>query len=277
MTQNERAVRDTRDKAGAKQPPSGAGQATRPAAKPALNTAIKAADKQARPAKRQPAEAGGERREASASAPARKRGASKAAAASRKKKKQERRFPWKALIAVGIACLILDAILIFSWPKRAPQVQVITAYMDEIRAAAGEWELDPAYAASVVMAESSYRPDAVSSVNAQGLMQIVPETGDWIAGRLGETYVEGQLLDPATNLRYGCWYLKWLMDRYADDMATASAAYFQGQGVVDRWLMDPLLSQDRKKLTDFGTEATKTYVERILKYYERYSEIYSAA
>ena len=58
--------------------------------------------------------------------------------------------------------------------------------------------------AAVILAESSYNPQAVSSVNAQGLMQIMPETGEWIAGKFDETYVEGCLFDPETNIRYGC-------------------------------------------------------------------------
>ena len=72
-------------------------------------------------------------------------------------------------------------------------VTYIVEYMDEIRAAAAENGLEPAYVAAVVMAESSYRPDAVSSANAQGLMQLLPSTAEWIAGKFDETYTEGAL------------------------------------------------------------------------------------
>jgi len=126
----------------------------------------------------------------------------------------------------------------------------------------------------VVLAESSYRTDAVSSVNAQGLMQILPETGEWLSGKFDEEYVEGCLFDPDTNLRYGCWYLGWLMDRYDGSMTCASSAYHQGQGTVDKWLQNPEYSADGKTLNVIPSDATKTYVNRILKYYEKYKEIY---
>ena len=177
------------------------------------------------------------------------------------------------LILLCVVCLIGAGILAVNrFMPSGPRI--IVEYEDLIRSCAAENGLDPAYVASVVMAESSYRPDAVSRVDARGLMQIMPETGEWIAGKLGEEFDAEKLFDPETNLRYGCWYLGWLMRKYSGDKATASAAYFQGHGTVDRWLADPALSKDGLTLSDYGTEATRTYVERILRYYEKYGEIY---
>lgn len=177
------------------------------------------------------------------------------------------------LLAVGVSLGLL-CVLLFTRP--APKgPEVVVGYQDLIRQSAAEQGLDPAYVAAVVMAESSYRADAQSSDNAQGLMQLLPTTGEWIAGKLGETYQEGSLYTPETNLRYGCWYLGWLMRRYGNDMTTASSAYFQGQGTVDSWLRDPQYSSDGLTLIEPVTEATKTYVERILRYYEAYKTIYA--
>jgi len=162
------------------------------------------------------------------------------------------------------------------WEYR-PDTTVTTypvEYQDLIRTYAADNNLDPAYVAAVVLAESSYRVDAVSSVNAQGLMQILPATGEWLSGKFDEEYVEGCLFDPETNLRYGCWYLGWLMDRYGGDMSCASSAYHQGQGTVDGWLKNPEYSKDGRTLSSIPSDATRTYVDRILKYYEKYKEIY---
>ena len=126
------------------------------------------------------------------------------------------------------------------------------------------------------MAESSYRPEAVSSVDAQGLMQILPSTAEWIAGKLDETYTEGCLFDPETNIRYGCWYLGFLMRRYDGDMRCSSSAYHAGQGTVDKWLADPNYSSDGKTLDVIGYDSTNTYVNRVLRYYEQYEEIYAS-
>ena len=147
-------------------------------------------------------------------------------------------------------------------------------YTDLIRRHAAQHNLEPAYVAAVILAESSYNPQAVSSVNAQGLMQIMPETGDWIAGKFNESYVEGCLFDPETNIRYGCWYLGFLMDRYDGDKRCSSAAYHSGQGTVDKWLKDPAYSTDGKTLNVIAGTNADTYVNRVLEYYEKYDELY---
>ena len=148
------------------------------------------------------------------------------------------------------------------------------AYRELIQQYAVEQGLEPAYIAAIIMSESSFNPDATSNVNAQGLMQIMPETGEWIAGKFDETYAEGCLYEPETNVKYGCWYMGWLIDRYNGDKACASAAYHSGQGMVDEWLRDPACSADGRTLTVIPGENAKIYVERVLNYYEKYKEIY---
>lgn len=148
-------------------------------------------------------------------------------------------------------------------------------YVELIRRSAEENGLEPAYVAAVVLAESSYDPAAVSSVGAQGLMQIMPDTGEWIAGKFDETYTDGCLLDPETNLKYGCWYLGYLMNRYSGDKRCSSAAYHSGQGTVDDWLKDPAYSSDGVTLDVIGGPKANTYVDRVLDYYEKYEKLYS--
>lgn len=177
------------------------------------------------------------------------------------------------MLLIGLAALAITFFMDEAKEETMPAYPV--AYADLIRSHAAANGLDPAYVASVIMAESSYRSDAVSSVNAQGLMQIMPSTGEWIAGKFDESYTDGCLFDPETNIKYGCWYLGFLMNRYDGDMRCASSAYHAGQGTVDKWLADPAISTDGKHLDNIPSEATGTYVNRILKYYEKYEEIYS--
>ena len=199
------------------------------------------------------------------------------------KVRRRRRRAWrtKRLAAIVAATVLMMALLALgTWVlfSRFPDATIRNypmEYVAEIRAAARENDLTPGYVAAVILAESSYRPEAVSSADAQGLMQLLPSTAQWIAGKLGEEYVEGCLFDPETNLRYGCWYLGFLMDRYGGDMTCASSAYHQGQGTVDKWLRDPSISEDGLTLTSIPSDATKTYVQRILKYYEKYEKRYA--
>ena len=148
------------------------------------------------------------------------------------------------------------------------------AYRELIQRYAAEQGLKPAYIAAIILSESSFDPNNTSSANAQGLMQIKPDTADWIAGKFGESYVEGCLYDPETNIKYGCWYMGWLLDRYNGDKACASAGYHSGQGTVDGWLQDPAYSADGRTLTVIPGENAKKYVERVLERYEKYKEIY---
>ena len=199
---------------------------------------------------------------------------------SRRRKAQRRRVLGRMLkllaivvLLLGLAALAISFFLDEAVEETVPSYPM--AYVDLIRHYAAENGLEPAYVASVIMAESSYRSDAVSSVNAQGLMQIMPSTGEWIAGKFDEGYTEGCLFDPETNIKYGCWYLGFLMDRYDGDMRCSSAAYHSGQGTVDGWLKDDRYSLDGKTLSVIPGSNADTYVNRILEYYAEYEKIYA--
>ncbi len=70
-----------------------------------------------------------------------------------------------------------------------------------------------------------------SSAGAVGLMQVLPETGEFIARSTGGSdFIEADLRDPDINVRYGTWLLDYLRDRYDGDVATALAAYHAGPG-----------------------------------------------
>ena len=183
------------------------------------------------------------------------------------------------VLTIGVLVLGIGGLGVWMLLERRPEMTITTypvEYEELIRQYAAENEIPPAYVAAVILAESSYRPEAVSQVNAQGLMQILPSTAEWIAGKFDESYMEGCLFDPETNIKYGCWYLGFLMRRYDGSMRCSSAAYHAGQGTVDKWLADPAYSSDGKTLDKIASDATGTYVERVLKYYEKYEEIYAS-
>lgn len=190
------------------------------------------------------------------------------------RRRRQRRRTLLAIFASALIVLIaLGAWALFG-RERIDLSRYPMTYAPEIRAAATEFSLDPAYVASVVLAESSFDAEAVSSAGAIGLMQIMPSTGEWIAGKLDDAFDVQRLYEPSVNLRYGCWYLRFLLDRYDGDMRTASTAYHQGQGRVDEWLQDPEYSQDGRTLTAISSAVTDTYVSRIMESYEHYKELY---
>ena len=177
-----------------------------------------------------------------------------------------------ALLTALVLILAL-AVGVFLWLRANPPRRYPMEYVELVRTNALSREIPPAWVAAVILAESSYDPQAISSVGARGLMQIMPETAEWISKKFDEPCDLERLFDPETNIRYGCWYLGYLFGRFGD-MRAATAAYHAGQGSVDKWLQNPEYSSDGKTLKVIPFESTATYVERVMKYYEKYQKLY---
>jgi soluble lytic murein transglycosylase-like protein len=108
--------------------------------------------------------------------------------------------------------------------------------LKEVHKAATQAELPPEFVLAVIHVESYFDRYAVSSVGAQGLMQIMPFWKKEI-GRESDN-----LIDPVTNLRYGCTILKYYLDKSDNNWAEALARYNGSYGkmwypirVMDAW------------------------------------------
>ena len=169
-------------------------------------------------------------------------------------------------IAVLLAAAAITAILI-AFPLRHAEIIERHAQINN---------LDPAFIAAVIHAESKFRPNAVSRADARGLMQITPPTGEWLAGQLGlEGYSDELLFDIETNIKLGSFYLRRLLDQHNQDVRVALAAYNAGTGNVRRWLQDPQFSSDGASLSYIPFGETRTYVERVLFNQRVYAILYS--
>ena len=137
-------------------------------------------------------------------------------------------------------------------------------YEQLVRANARNRDLDPALVAAVIYTESRFDPSARSEAGAVGLMQVLPETAEFIARKTGgKDFVVADLLDPEINVRYGTWLLAYLRDYYDGDVSTALAAYHAGPGNVDEW---------RRRGQGIAFPETEAYlreVERVRHVYER--------
>ena len=121
-------------------------------------------------------------------------------------------------------------------------------YVPQIEQIARTYGLDPRLMHAVIGAESAYDPAAVSNKGAMGLMQLMPDT----ARRFG---VEDPF-DPTANMHGGARYLRWLMDRFQNDLELVLAAYNAGEGAVERY---------GNAIPPYAE--TRTYVARVLDYY----------
>lgn len=152
------------------------------------------------------------------------------------------------------------------------------SYRELIEREAAANNLHPAFVAAIVLNESSFNPQAESNVGARGLMQMMPDTAEWVHGKIGDTseYSFDQMYDPDTNVRYACWYLAYLSDRFRGDPVLVAAAFHAGQTTVQNWLNDSRYSADSTsiQLANMAEGPTKTYATRVLKAFAAYRRLY---
>jgi soluble lytic murein transglycosylase len=144
-----------------------------------------------------------------------------------------------------------------------------------IRKQAGEKRLDPALIAAVIYAESKFAPRQ-SSAGAEGLMQILPETAYFIAGRTGgSAFTASDLATPSINVAYGSYYLRYLLDHYDGNEMLAVAAYNAGLANVDRWLAQARANGGQLTVANIPFPETRAYVERVLSAQQDYRSAYA--
>lgn len=112
---------------------------------------------------------------------------------------------------------------------------------------APKYGLDPLLVLAVVQVESAFQAQAVSAKNAQGLMQLIPETAD----RFGVQ----DSMDPLQNLQGGMAYLRWLLAFFQGDVQLALAGYNAGENTVVKYRGVPPYPE------------TRAYVEKIIQLY----------
>ena len=148
-------------------------------------------------------------------------------------------------------------------------------YRDLLEKYASQYNLDPALVASVILCESSFNPKAVSYLGAKGLMQLMPETARWVAGKFNTGYSDEELFDPETNIKYGCWFLSYLTGKFGGDTRAVTAGYHAGGGQVEAWLSDDRYAKDGE-LAHIPFNDTRAYVDRVTKAYVVYTRHYYA-
>ncbi|MDR0841531.1 MAG: lytic transglycosylase domain-containing protein [Christensenellaceae bacterium] len=148
-------------------------------------------------------------------------------------------------------------------------------YKEQILRYAEEFTVDPYLVAAMIHCESGNAAQATSPRGAMGLMQIMPDTGAWIAEKLGVTPFETDMLyDPDVNIRFGCWYLNYLLNKFEGVRRHAVIAYNAGPGNLAKWLGDDALAVDGK-LVSIPFAETETYIDRVENAYAKYKKLYA--
>jgi len=120
---------------------------------------------------------------------------------------------------------------------------------DIVRKLAPEYRISPLFALAIIRAESNFDPNARSPKNAQGLMQLIPETS--------ARFNVKKPFDPVQNIQGGLGYLRWLLAYFRGDVALVAAAYNSGERTVERYRGVPPYAE------------TRAYVQRILRHFRK--------
>lgn len=166
------------------------------------------------------------------------------------------------VLAVIIGCIVVVGVS----GKRS-----FFSYAAQIKTYSTANDLNPALVAALIKAESGFDKNAKSDEGAVGLMQLMPETAEFIADKVG---YKGKinLKSPDCNICLGTEYLAYLSEKFEDE-TTMLCAYNAGEGRVNLWLNDEKYSSDGVTLCYIPFAETRKYVERINKYrseFERY-------
>jgi soluble lytic murein transglycosylase len=171
-------------------------------------------------------------------------------------------------LAVGVVAGVLIANS-ERFQETLREVTLPLRHDDIIRQQAREKGVEASLIAAVIWQESKFR-DQTSSAGARGLMQITPSTAaeiEKLSG--GESFEFEDLADPDINIRYGTFYLDYLLDRYEGNEVAALAAYNAGPAQVDAW------GGARMGIDQIAFPETEDYVEGVLDKRAEYADHYS--
>ena len=150
--------------------------------------------------------------------------------------------------------------------------------MDRIVRLMNSDRLNPYLVASIIREESMYDPKVISRAGAVGLMQVMPETGRWVAGQLGlKGFEPDQLFDQDLNIKLGSWYLAHLFEQFKGNLVFTVAAYNAGPEAVTEWIQRGDFQDMDEFVEQIPFSETRLYVKKVLRSYYEYLFIHVPA
>ena len=189
--------------------------------------------------------------------------------AKRRRRRRRKRFGCAATALLCVLVLVGGAFAVRSvlhslYPLR---------YDEFVEMYTEQHGLEKSFVLAVIKCESGFDPNAVSRVGARGLMQLMPETFQWLQSKTKETLPDDALFQPETAVRYGCLMLEILLRQFPDPH-TAVCAYHAGMGNVENWLRDPRYSDDGITLKAVPFPTTERYADKVLRTQKIYQLLY---
>ena len=180
--------------------------------------------------------------------------------------------------AIWAARYCMDALGLYNnidAPKFITQLRYGPYYLDLIHPISKQYDIDPLIVASLIRQESLYQGEVTSSAYAQGLMQVIPPTGDYIARQLRwHNYQTADLYRPHINVAFGVYYLDEQLGIFNGNKYAALSAYNAGPGNTSIW--NKLAKNDYDLLVEIiRLDEPQEYIRRIAQHYSVYHHLYA--
>lgn len=159
-------------------------------------------------------------------------------------------------------------------PAYLARLRYPAQYLQPLLAACNERDLDPLLLLALIRQESLFNPRATAAAGEKGLTQVIPSTGDYIAGRLAwPNYEHSVLFRPYASIEFGTYYLAEQVNYFDHHLLAALAGYNAGPGRAADWLA---LAGDDTDLfiSTITIDSTRLYVQRIYAQHAIYRELY---
>lgn len=191
------------------------------------------------------------------------------------RRKKRSRLP--ECIIIVVAMLLVGFTGWKIWNSDTVQMRFVYMweYQQDIVTYSQKNKVDPFLIAAIIKNESNFNHKAVSKVGAVGLMQIMPDTGRWIAEQMGlESYKDTDLYQTRTNIRMGCWYLGELDHEFKHNLALVMIAYNAGRGQTHAWMEEYGWDDNFNDLKAIPFPDTREYVAKVLQDRDKYYLLY---
>lgn len=194
--------------------------------------------------------------------------------AARRREAMRRRRRMVTWVAGAVALIVAVIIAMPDAKKLYNDLTLPLSYQDIIRQQAAAEHLDPALIAGVIDTESKFDP-STSSAGAEGLMQLLPSTAEFLAHRThGYRFRVSDLENPQVNITYGSYYLRFLLDQFNGNVREALAAYNGGETNVVNWIAKAHAAGHAFGVNDIPFPETRAYVEKVLDAQRDYRNTY---
>ncbi len=183
---------------------------------------------------------------------------------------------YRSSIIAGSTVRWLAGATVYNAPRLLGRLAFPTYYADLITPSAERYGYDPLLHFALIRQESLFESFITSHAAAQGLGQVIPATGEFIAQRIQwPNYRNEDLFRPHINLIFASYYLDQQLAAFEGNKAAALSAYNAGPGNAQRWATTAGDNHDQYLETvDFAE--TRDYIRRIYEWHAAYKYLYSA-